>query len=65
MLAVMGLMVGFYIITRMLELIFDRATKPASTLLVIMGAVTILATLAAMAYFVAGPQPFKNLPGLE
>ena len=65
MLAVMGLMVGLYIITRMLELIFDRATKPASTLLVIMGAVTILATLGAMASFVAGPQLFKNLPGLE
>jgi len=65
MLAVMGPMVGLYIITRMLEIIFDRATKPGSTLLVIMGAVTILATLGAMAYFLAGPQLFKNLPGLE
>lgn len=55
MLAVMGLMVGLYIITRMLELIFDKATKPGSTLLVIMAAATILAT----------PQLFKNLPGLE
>lgn len=63
MLAVMGLMVGLYIITRMFELIFDRATKPGSMLFVIMGAVTILATLGAMAYFVA--KLFKNLPGLE
>ncbi|MBE3130391.1 MAG: hypothetical protein IMZ54_06695 [Acidobacteria bacterium] len=61
MLAVAGLMVGLYIITKMIDLILERTRASASGtgFIVIMATLTILATLVAMAYFVVGPDLLK------
>jgi hypothetical protein len=55
MLAVMGLMVGFYIITKMMEIISARYHQPKVGVTGFMAVITILVTLCAMLYFVFGP----------
>jgi hypothetical protein len=65
MLAVMGLMVGFYIITRMMEIIAARYHQPKLSATGVMAVITILVTLCAMVYFVLGPDLMKGMVGLR
>jgi hypothetical protein len=54
MLAVMGLMVGFYILTRMSEIVSAKYQQPKIGVAGAMAAITFLFTLGAMLYFVLG-----------
>jgi len=54
MLAVMGLMVGFYILTRMSEIVSAKYHQPKIGFAGAMAAITFLFTLGAMLYFVLG-----------
>ena len=65
MLAVMGLMVGFYIITRICELISARYHQPKIGVAGAMAVITILVTIGAMVYFLIGPDLMKGLVGLQ
>jgi hypothetical protein len=65
MISVFGIMVGFYIITRMLEIISARKSQPNLGITGWMAAITILVTLGAMLYFLLGPDLMKGLVGLK
>jgi hypothetical protein len=65
MLSVMGLMVGFYIITRMMEIVAARYSQPKLGATGTMAIITIIATVAAMIYFVVGPDLIKAFVGLK
>jgi len=61
MISVFGIMVGFYIITRMCELISSRKNQPKAGVTVWIAVITILVNLGAMLYFLLGPDIMKIL----
>ena len=65
MISVLGIMIGFYIITRMYELIAARQSQPKLGLTGWMAVMTILVTLGAMICFLLGPDLTKGLVGLK
>lgn len=64
MIPMIGVMAGFYIITRMCELIASRAKEPKLGFTGFMAIITILAAVATMAYLIIGAETLgKMLPG--
>jgi len=65
MFGVFGVMVGFYILTRMSEIISAKYQQPKIGFAGAMAMITFLVTLCAMVYFVLGPDLMKGLVGLK
>jgi len=62
MIGVLGLMVGMYILTRMVELLDDRNAKGKNLGVTgVFAALTMLATICAMIYFILGPDLASGL----
>lgn len=63
MIAVLGIMVGFYILTRMTEILEARQMKPKIGFVGVMAWLTIIVAIIAMTYFLLGPDLFRKLAG--